>query len=60
MNFGDILNKTFLTFSTKNVLFDLITAFLAKRKLRITNIKLEIAIKLKNTGFHEDFSAFLG
>ena len=50
--------KFFGTFSTKNILFDCITPFLAERKLRFTNIKLKIAIKLRNTDFYGVFSAF--
>ena len=48
----------FLNFSTKNDLFDRTILFLAVRKPRITNIKLKIAIKLKNTGFYGDFRRF--
>ena len=47
MNLGDLLNNFSLNFLYKNDLFDRKTPFLAKRKLRITNIKLKIAIKLK-------------
>ena len=47
-------------FSIINDLFNRKTLFLAERKLKITNIKLKIAIKLKNPGFYGAFSAFLG
>ena len=50
MDFGDLLNKFYLNFSTKNDLSDCKAPFLAERKLRTTNIKLKISIKLKNTG----------
>ena len=40
------------------VLFDRKTPFLAQTKLRITNIKLKIAIKLKNDGFMVIFRLF--
>ena len=59
MNLGDNQSK-FLSFSTKYDLFDCKTSFLARRKIRITNIKLKITIKLKNTGFYSDFLAFWG
>ena len=45
MNLGDLPNKIFLSFSTKNELYDCKTPFLAKIKPRITNIKLKIAKK---------------
>ena len=44
-----------LKFQTSKRAFSVI---LVRIKLRITNIKLKIAIKLKNTGFYGDFSAF--
>ena len=56
---GGVFSTKFLwTFSTKNDLFDRKTPFLAKRKLRNTNIKLKIAKKLKNTGFMVIFRRF--
>ena len=54
-----ILSIIFCTFSTKNYLFDCKTPFLAERKHRITNVKLENAIKFKNTGFYGDFFGVL-
>ena len=44
--------------STKYYIFDYKTSFLAERKLRIANIKLEIATKLKNTSLYGDFTEF--
>ena len=58
MSLRDLLNKFFLKFFYKNDLFECKKPFLAEIKLRITNIKLKIEIKLKNTGFYGDFSAF--
>ena len=58
MILGNLNNKIVLNFFYKNHLFDRKTQFLAEIKLRISNIKLNITIKLKNTGFYGDFSAF--
>ena len=60
MNLGDLGNKSFLNFFYKNDLFDCKTPFLAESKLRITNIKLKIAIKLKKAYFYDNFQAFGG
>ena len=57
---GSSQQNSFEFFSAKNDLFDCERPFVAERKLKITNIKLKIAIKLKNTVLYDDFSAFWG